>query len=86
MRHYWSNHSRYREWISLKAFHLHFAPWWWFQLCWEVLAGIESLVEALEVRFLGNRDKHLHFALLTDFNDAPTEHMPEDEALLTLAQ
>jgi cyclic beta-1,2-glucan synthetase len=49
-------------------------------------AGIESLVEALEVRFLGNRDNHLHFMLLTDFNDAPQEHMPEDAALLTLAR
>ena len=28
------------------------------------------LVEALEVRFLANRDAHLHFALLTDFADA----------------
>ena len=47
---------------------------------------IESLVEALEVRFLGNRDNHLHFALLTDFNDAPQEHMPNDVTLLALAQ
>ena len=31
---------------------------------------IEDLVEALEVRFLANRDDHLHFALLTDFRDA----------------
>ncbi len=44
------------------------------------------MVEALEVRFLGNRDEHLHFMLLTDFNDAPEEHMPEDAALLALAQ
>ena len=29
-----------------------------------------TLVEALEVRFLANRDAHLHFALLTDFRDA----------------
>jgi len=28
---------------------------------------IEDLVEALEVRFLANRDDHLHFGLLTDF-------------------
>ncbi|MDR3491405.1 MAG: glucoamylase family protein [Gammaproteobacteria bacterium] len=48
-------------------------------------AEIESLIEALEVRFLGNRDDNLHFMLLTDFNDAPAEHMPEDDALLTLA-
>lgn len=49
------------------------------------IAGIETLVEALEVRYLGNRDNHLHFALLTDFNDAPEEHMPEDVELLATA-
>jgi cyclic beta-1,2-glucan synthetase len=50
------------------------------------VAQIESMVEALEVRFLGNRDSHLHFMLLTDFNDAPEEHMAEDEAIQTLAE
>jgi len=49
-------------------------------------AKIESMTEALEVRFLGNRDNHLHFMLLTDFNDASNEHMPNDAALLTLAK
>jgi len=48
-------------------------------------SGIESLIEALEVRFLGNRDDHLYFALLTDFNDAKEEHMPDDAALVALA-
>ncbi len=48
--------------------------------------GIDSLVEALEVRFLANRDAHLHFGLLTDFQDAATETVPEDAALLLLAQ
>jgi cyclic beta-1,2-glucan synthetase len=47
---------------------------------------VEELVEALEVRFLGNRDEHLHFALLTDFTDADSETLPDDEALLQLAQ
>ena len=32
------------------------------------LRNVEDLVEALEVRFLANRDAHLHFALLTDFS------------------
>ncbi len=49
-------------------------------------AVIESLVEALEVRFLGNRDDSLHFALLTDFNDAPQEHCDNDTTLLALAR
>ncbi len=50
------------------------------------LAGIDDLIEALHVRFLGNRDAHLHFALLTDFADAAAESMPEDAALLQHAQ
>ncbi len=48
--------------------------------------GIENLVEALEVRFLANRDDNLHFGLLTDFADAPAETMPSDESLLALAR
>ncbi len=48
--------------------------------------NIEGLVEALEVRFLANRDDHLHFGLLTDFQDAAAETLPEDEPLLQLAR
>jgi cellobiose phosphorylase len=48
--------------------------------------GIESLAKDLEVRFLANRDEHLHFGLLTDFRDAATETLPEDGALLRLAR
>jgi cyclic beta-1,2-glucan synthetase len=48
-------------------------------------AEIESLVEALEVRYLANRDDHLHFALLTDLCDADAETLPEDGPLLQLA-
>ncbi|MBK5281883.1 MAG: hypothetical protein JJE16_07340, partial [Nitrospiraceae bacterium] len=48
--------------------------------------NIEELTEALEVRFLANRDDRLHFGLLTDFRDAHEEILPEDEPLLRLAQ
>ena len=48
--------------------------------------NIESLVEALEVRFLANRDSHLHYGLLTDYRDAAEETLPGDAALLQLAQ
>lgn len=48
--------------------------------------GIEDLTEALEVRFLANRDENLHFGLLTDFQDAAEETLPEDEPLLLLAR
>jgi cyclic beta-1,2-glucan synthetase len=49
-------------------------------------ADIDDLVEALEVRFLANRDANLSFALLTDFRDATAQTMPEDEALLQQAR
>jgi len=48
-------------------------------------AAVEELLQGLEVRFLANADDHLHFALLTDFLDAPQEVMPADEELLRLA-
>jgi cyclic beta-1,2-glucan synthetase len=46
----------------------------------------EDLVEALEVRFLANRDENLRFGLLTDFRDDREETTPEDEPLLRLAR
>ncbi len=49
-------------------------------------AGIEDLIEALEVRFLANRDNNLYFGLLTDFQDAAEEILPDDEPLLLLTQ
>ena len=49
-------------------------------------SGVEDLIEALEVRFLANRDARLHFGLLTDFRDARQESLPEDESLLELAR
>ena len=49
------------------------------------IAGVEALVDALEVRFLANRDANLHFGLLTDFHDAAHEHLPDDAALVELA-
>jgi cyclic beta-1,2-glucan synthetase len=48
--------------------------------------NIEDLAEALEVRFLANRDENLHFGLLTDFRDAHKETVPEDDLLLRLAE
>ena len=48
--------------------------------------SVAGLVEALEVRFLANRDDNVHFCLLSDFRDADQESMPEDGPLLDLAQ
>ena len=44
--------------------------------------NIEDLTEALEVRFLANRDKNLHFGLLTDFKDSAHEKHEEDNHLI----
>jgi len=44
--------------------------------------NIDALCDALEVRFLANRDNNLRFCLLTDFGDAAEKNMPGDEALL----
>jgi cellobiose phosphorylase len=49
-------------------------------------ADIADLVEALEVRFLANRDENLRFGLLTDLPDASEETLPKDEALVSLAK
>jgi hypothetical protein len=35
-------------------------------------------VERLEIRYLANPDPNLRFALLSDYADAPLQHMPED--------
>ena len=47
---------------------------------------IDHLLEALEIRYLGNQDANLFFALLTDFRDASQRNMPEDAALMAHAR
>ena len=46
---------------------------------------LASLLQDLELHYLCNPDPQLTFALLTDFSDAPAQHMPEDETLLSQA-
>ncbi len=47
---------------------------------------VDELLEALEVRFLANRDDSLHFGLLTDLLDAPQEILEGDAALVARAR
>ncbi len=47
---------------------------------------VQDLVEAVEIRYLGNRDPNLFFALLTDFHDALECVQSDDEALLSQAR
>ncbi|NNM52402.1 MAG: cyclic beta 1-2 glucan synthetase, partial [Pseudomonadales bacterium] len=46
---------------------------------------INALIEALEVRYLGNQDDQLYFGLLTDFRDAAEQIMHGDASLLACA-
>ncbi len=46
------------------------------------LEGIDFLLNQLELHYLRNKDPNLGFAILTDFSDAPEEHMPQDDDLL----
>lgn len=47
--------------------------------------GVEELLDHLEVQAIGNQDPRIHFALLTDFRDAPTPETPPDQAILDAA-
>ena len=48
-------------------------------------AAIEEQIERLEVHHLASPEGDLHFALLSDWLDAATEHVDGDEALLAAA-
>jgi len=48
--------------------------------------GVARLIETLELHYLSNRDRHLHFALLTDFCDAPEKVLPADHELIQRAR
>ena len=48
-------------------------------------AGIEELVERLEIHHLASPEGDLHFALLTDWTDAANEHVDGDAALVAVA-
>jgi cyclic beta-1,2-glucan glucanotransferase len=47
--------------------------------------AVGEALENLEVQFLANREAHLHFALLSDFTDSPTETREEDGAIVEAA-
>ncbi|MBO9667585.1 MAG: hypothetical protein J7501_12320, partial [Bdellovibrio sp.] len=47
---------------------------------------IDSLLEKMEVHYLGNSDANIFFSLATDFKDAASEHTPMDQSLLERVQ
>lgn len=53
-----------------------------------LLPSVDAVHEALtnlEVQYLANKGPHLHFALLSDFPDAPSATMPSDGAIVAAA-
>ncbi|MGE5406870.1 MAG: GH36-type glycosyl hydrolase domain-containing protein [Methanosarcina sp.] len=49
------------------------------------LKNVDDLAESLEVRFLANQDKNLHFGLLTDLKDSDVEKTEDDQKLIAHA-
>src|ERR1700690_3761891 len=47
---------------------------------------VEELVSRLEIHYLANSEGNLHFALLSDWVDAPSETLPTDDGLLATAE
>ena len=47
--------------------------------------AIEEQVHRLEIHYLANPDGDIRFAVLSDWTDAPTETMPDDDRLLAAA-
>ncbi len=50
------------------------------------VAGVHALLDHLEVVALGNTDRRIHFAVLSDFADAAAEQVAGDDALLAAAR
>ena len=50
------------------------------------VAGVNHLLEHVEVQALGNVDPNIHFAILSDFGDASTETLPRDADILSAAR
>ncbi|MGE0448850.1 MAG: glucoamylase family protein [Vicinamibacterales bacterium] len=48
-------------------------------------AGVDAMVDHLEVLALGNLDPCVHFAILSDFSDTSASDMPDDVAILERA-
>ncbi|HEX9054053.1 MAG TPA: glucoamylase family protein [Gemmatimonadales bacterium] len=51
----------------------------------ESVEAVREALEHLEVQYLANREAHLHFAVLSDFTDAPAQSRADDGAILEAA-
>ncbi|SDY04575.1 Cellobiose phosphorylase [Evansella caseinilytica] len=52
---------------------------------WSTKEEVEELLDRLELHYLANRDKNLHFALLGDLKDADKQRLIEDEIVTDAA-
>ena len=52
---------------------------------WSTKLEVVEMVEQLELHYLANRDQNLHFALLSDFKDAKSEQLDEDQIVIEAA-
>jgi cyclic beta-1,2-glucan synthetase len=50
------------------------------------VSAVKELLEHIEVLAYGNLDPRIHFAILSDFVDAPARDMPEDRPILEAAR
>ncbi len=50
------------------------------------IESVDAMLEHLLVMALANLDPHIHFALLSDFRDAPAPEMPDDADILAAAK
>jgi len=50
------------------------------------IKDVEEQIERLEIHYLASPGGDLHFALLSDWRDAPSEHVDGDDALLAAAK
>ncbi|MDH5233591.1 MAG: carbohydrate-binding protein [Gemmatimonadota bacterium] len=50
------------------------------------VAAVEDALANLEVQYLANRERNLHFAVLSDFTDADTEQREGDDAIVAAAR
>ncbi|MFZ2170008.1 MAG: glucoamylase family protein [Methylococcaceae bacterium] len=48
-------------------------------------SGIKEQIDQMEIRYLSNPGGHVRFALLSDWSDAGSETMPDDDRLLNIA-
>ena len=52
----------------------------------ESVESVREALETVEVRFLANREAHLHFAILSDFTDSSVEAEAVDDAVVAAAR